>query len=244
MRKEIIRARACEKEAIDNNKTVIATLSHDIKAPISSIRAYAEGLDASLDSGPEKRRKYISVIINKCDEVTKLTNDLFLHSISDFEQVIENIISNSVKYAPKSEIIIKFKNYGDKICINIEDYGGGISDEDMPFIFDKFYRGKNVGDNQGSGLGLYIVRYIMTQMGGDVEVINSKEVLDLLTDLSLEGQTILLVTHDLKAALRADRILYIKDGRITGELSLPPYKADDAKSRETQINAWLSSMDW
>lgn len=79
---------------------------------------------------------------------------------------------------------------------------------------------------------------------GSLNSKNSKEVLDLLTDLSLEGQTILLVTHDLKAALRADRILYIKDGRITGELSLPPYKADDAKSRETQINAWLSSMDW
>ena len=44
MRREITKARACEKEAIDNNKTVIATLSHDIKTPIASIRAYAEGL--------------------------------------------------------------------------------------------------------------------------------------------------------------------------------------------------------
>ena len=54
MRREITKARACEKEAIDNNKTVIATLSHDIKTPIASIRAYAEGLEANLDTYYEK----------------------------------------------------------------------------------------------------------------------------------------------------------------------------------------------
>ncbi|MBR4815738.1 MAG: sensor histidine kinase, partial [Lachnospiraceae bacterium] len=45
MRKEIMHSRAAEHEAIENNKTVIATLSHDIKTPIASIRAYAEGLE-------------------------------------------------------------------------------------------------------------------------------------------------------------------------------------------------------
>ncbi len=84
MRREITKARACEKEAIDNNKTVIATLSHDIKTPIASIRAYAEGLEANLDTSIEKRYRYLAILIKKCDEVTALTNDLFLHSISDF----------------------------------------------------------------------------------------------------------------------------------------------------------------
>ncbi len=41
MRREILKARACEKEAIENNKTVIASLSHDLKTPVASIRAYA-----------------------------------------------------------------------------------------------------------------------------------------------------------------------------------------------------------
>ena len=85
MRREITKARSCEREAIENNKTVIATLSHDIKTPISSIRAYAEGLQANLDGTPEKREKYVSVIMKKCDEVSRLTNDLFLHSLSDLE---------------------------------------------------------------------------------------------------------------------------------------------------------------
>lgn len=73
---------------------------------------------------------------------------------------------------------------------------------------------------------------------------NTNEVLSLLTDLNQAGQSILMVTHDMKAALRATRILYLEDGKIIGELTLPPYNPDEIKSRETQVNAWLSSMQW
>ena len=73
---------------------------------------------------------------------------------------------------------------------------------------------------------------------------NSTGVLDLLTGLNEDGQSILMVTHDLKAALRATRILYLEDGNITGELSLPAYGTQDEKNRETQVNAWLESMEW
>ncbi len=215
MRNEITKARQCEKEAIENNKTVIATLSHDIKTPIASIRAYVEGLQANMDSTPEKRNKYLSVIMRKCDEVAKLTNDLFLHSLSDLDklkinseklelcsfvervvleiadehndvifekpefeafisadknrltQIIENIINNSRKYA-KTKVDIKLTQADDSVNIHFTDYGKGIPDSDMPFIFDKFYRGKNVEGEQGSGLGLYIVKYLVEKMNGKV----------------------------------------------------------------------------
>ena len=58
------------------------------------------------------------------------------------------------------------------------------------------------------------------------------------------GATILMVTHDLRAALRADRILYLEDGKITGELKLPPYDAKEENGREAQVNAWLTSQHW
>ena len=87
MRKEIKKAREAEKTAIDNNKTVIATLSHDIKTPISSIRTYCEALEANLDRTPEKRAMYLNTIIDKCDEVGRLTDDLFVHSVSDMNQL-------------------------------------------------------------------------------------------------------------------------------------------------------------
>lgn len=77
--------------------------------------------------------------------------------------------------------------------------------------------------------------------------LNSKagqEVLNLLTEQNRKGQSILMVTHDVKAAVRANRILYIEDGKIVGELNLSPYKEEDKKSRETQIISWLSSRGW
>lgn len=73
---------------------------------------------------------------------------------------------------------------------------------------------------------------------------NTTEVLNLLSELNHLGQSILMVTHDMRTALHATRILYIEDGKIIGELSLPPYNPEDEKSRETQVNAWLSSMEW
>ena len=50
----------------------------------------------------------------------------------------------------------------------------------MPFIFDKFYRGKNSKDEVGSGLGLYIVKYLCIQMDGDVNLNNSSDGLEVI----------------------------------------------------------------
>ena len=73
---------------------------------------------------------------------------------------------------------------------------------------------------------------------------NTTEVLDLLTELNRAGQSILMVTHDARAACRATRLIYIEDGRVVGELELPPYTEAEEKSRETQIGAWLAAMEW
>lgn len=72
---------------------------------------------------------------------------------------------------------------------------------------------------------------------------SSREVLDLLSGLNREGQTILMVTHDIRAAVRGNRILYLEDGRILDELSLPPCENPD-KEREEQVSEWLSSLRW
>lgn len=73
---------------------------------------------------------------------------------------------------------------------------------------------------------------------------NTSEVLDLLTELNSKGQSILMVTHDVRAAIRASRILYLEDGKIIDEMTLTPFKAEDARNRETQVNAWLTSLEW
>ncbi|NLT08276.1 MAG: HAMP domain-containing histidine kinase [Ruminococcus sp.] len=226
MRRELKRARDSEREAVENNKTVIATLSHDIKTPVASIKAYAEGLEAGMDRTPEQRSKFISVITRKCDEVAKLTDDLFIHSLSDMErlkvnpekvairefldeavdeisaacgdisykspwdecyiyadrgrlmQVIENIVNNARKYAGTDISISTFADQ-DYFTISFRDKGSGIPDEDMPFIFGKFYRGRNCGEHPGSGLGLYIVKYLVEKMGGTVSLRNHPDGLEV-----------------------------------------------------------------
>ena len=73
---------------------------------------------------------------------------------------------------------------------------------------------------------------------------NTTEVLDLLTDLNKNGQSILMVTHDSRAALRATRLIYLADGSVIGDIELEPYTEEAEKSREAQVNAWLASMEW
>ncbi|MCI8299306.1 MAG: HAMP domain-containing histidine kinase [Lachnospiraceae bacterium] len=235
MRREITRSRSSEKQAIENNKTVISTLSHDIRTPIASIRAYAEGLQANMDSSAEKREKYISVIIKKCDEVSALTNDLLWHAVSSmdrlnisveqfelcaflkecvqeicaeqnnihlmlprekiiisadkkrFMQVCENLINNAQKYA-KTDIDITVAAGEGEAEISFRDYGAGLMDEDVPFIFGKFYRGKNCGEAQGSGLGLYIVKYLIEKMQGSVLLDNKADGLSVAVRLPADIQ--------------------------------------------------------
>lgn len=71
-----------------------------------------------------------------------------------------------------------------------------------------------------------------------------EEVLDILSDLNNNGQTIVMVTHDLKAAARASRLIYLRDGRIDGELSLDRFSKADYKNREVLIFEFLKERGW
>lgn len=73
---------------------------------------------------------------------------------------------------------------------------------------------------------------------------NTEEVMNLLTEIHQKGQSILMVTHDVRAAVRADRLLYLEDGKIVGEMTLPPYRKEEEKNRERQVEAWLASNEW
>lgn len=77
---------------------------------------------------------------------------------------------------------------------------------------------------------------------------NTDEVLSLLGELSAEGQTICMVTHDARCAAHANRVIYLDDGAIRGEM--PLQRRGDAldqevlREREAQVIAWLSSLEW
>ena len=79
---------------------------------------------------------------------------------------------------------------------------------------------------------------------------NSLEVLDLLGELNRDGIGVLMVTHDVRSAVRGNRVLYFEDGGIRGELELAPWdpaSSDDesyVREREAMASAWLASLSW
>lgn len=72
---------------------------------------------------------------------------------------------------------------------------------------------------------------------------NSAAVLNVFTKLHQEGQSIIMVTHDKKSALRGNRVLYIKDGQIFGECDLGNYSEDDSE-RTKKLDDFLAEMGW
>lgn len=72
---------------------------------------------------------------------------------------------------------------------------------------------------------------------------NTERILKILTEFHENGQTIVMVTHDMKCARRGNRILYLKDGTITGELSLGSYVSGD-KERHEKLRSFLQEMGW
>ncbi|MBO5207838.1 MAG: ABC transporter ATP-binding protein [Lachnospiraceae bacterium] len=72
---------------------------------------------------------------------------------------------------------------------------------------------------------------------------NTEHVLDVMTKFHEEGQTIVMVTHDMRSARRGNRILYLKDGVITGELNLGKYVSGD-RQRHDDLRSFLQEMGW
>lgn len=72
----------------------------------------------------------------------------------------------------------------------------------------------------------------------------SIQVLDEFTRLNQKGQSIVMVTHDLRTALRGNRIIYLGDGMIQGDLSLKPYHEDSLDLRTAKLKQFLAEMGW
>ena len=72
-----------------------------------------------------------------------------------------------MKYSPEaSEITVSVKEFELFACISVEDNGIGIPEDELPRIFGRFYRGRNVAEQSGVGIGLYLSRQIIEEQGG------------------------------------------------------------------------------
>jgi putative ABC transport system ATP-binding protein len=73
---------------------------------------------------------------------------------------------------------------------------------------------------------------------------SGQDVLDVFSGLHKNGQSIVMVTHDIKTALRGSRVIYLRDGGIVGEHRMPAYGTDDTKARRAGLQEFLDSMGW
>ena len=114
-------------------------------------------------------------------------------------------------------------------------------------IWSKFPTQVSGGEAQRAG----IVRALINQPSvifadeptGALNSASGKAVLDVLTDVNNTGQSIIMVTHDFKSALRGNRIIYLKDGIVCGDCVLGSYTPEN-RSRQERLQAFLEEMGW
>lgn len=102
------------------------------------------------------------------------------------QQVLDNIYANSYKYAG-TDIMLAITREGGRLLLVIEDLGGGVSQQELPFLKEKFRRGSNAKAVEGAGLGLYISDYFMRKMGGELTVENGVSGLRVCVAVPLSG---------------------------------------------------------
>ncbi|MBW3469158.1 sensor histidine kinase [Arthrospiribacter ruber] len=205
----------------------ISTVTHEMKTPITSIRAFSEIL-MDEDLPDEDRQRFLDIIIQETDRMTRLIDqvldlerfdsgrqklkieqvdarililqatesmiqvfkeknlkfeldlqieELYLSLDEDrIKQVILNLLSNASKFA-SSKVLVRTYCKDNNWLVEIWDDGKGVPDEDIPFIFDKFFQAKNQTSKKpiGSGLGLAISKKIIEYHLGNIEIIRKEE---------------------------------------------------------------------
>jgi two-component system phosphate regulon sensor histidine kinase PhoR len=168
---EIIEAQATRLSNIASDLLTLSELESNGKArpappqPVS-IRAVAESAMRTVESAARVRG--VRMVCGHMDDVAVLGSELRL------EQVLVNLLDNAVKFnRPNGEVRLEVRELDDgAVRIAIRDTGIGIPSEDLPRIFERFYRVDKARSREmgGTGLGLSIVRHVIEQMSGTIKV--------------------------------------------------------------------------
>jgi signal transduction histidine kinase len=108
------------------------------------------------------------VVLQFCDAQPLIRGDRTL-----LQQLIQNLLGNAIKYTPQEgRIVLETQIKSTRALISIRDNGVGIPAEDLPYIFNKFFRSRTdaTKDIEGTGLGLAIVQSIVENHGGQITV--------------------------------------------------------------------------
>jgi len=212
-----------QMEYENSRKELVASISHDLRTPLTSIKGYVEGLRDGIVKDPNKFKQYLDVIYNKTESMNNLIDDLFLFSRLDLnsieieidtiesrkmiediidnvkydvekenlsfkssidfdtfyikadrkriEQVLNNLVSNALRYAVKKIELGAYVKDG-SLIVSISDDGCGLKKGEEELVFQRFYRSDKSRPSKtgGAGLGLAIAKKIIDAHGGNIWV--------------------------------------------------------------------------
>ncbi len=152
------------------------------------------------------------------------------------QTVLDNVLTGALIVQKNSpELVNKAKDLLKKV---------GLTDEDMK----KYPNQLSGGEAQRVGIVRAIINdpkiLFADEPTGQLNSASSKDVLDIFSNIHKNGQSIVMVTHDLKTALRATRVIFLRDGGIVGEYEMPVYGTDDIKQRRSDLQKFLDEMGW
>ena len=219
LRENIEQQKQRELEMQKEKKTLLLSLSHDIKTPLSAIKLYSAALSTNLYPDTEKQHKIAESITEKADEIEGYVSQIITASRKDFlslevnmgefylseliekitgyyreklaliktdfnvgkykncllsgdlsrsVEVLQNVMENSLKYGDGRHVELIFPEDDECVQIALRNGGCTLSKDDLPHIFESFWRGANAENIRGSGLGLYICRQLMRKMNGEI----------------------------------------------------------------------------
>lgn len=218
LREHLEQQKAKELQLLKEKKTLVLSVSHDIKTPLGVIELYAKALEKNLYKDEQKKKEIARSISEKCNEIKQYVSEIIDASSKDFLdfevdvqevylseiinnikklyteklellkiefsielftdciiyadknraiEVLQNIIENAIKYGDGKKITISFEQEDGCMLVSVTNSGCTLSSNELPHIFESFWRGSNVGANNGSGLGLYICKKLMQAMDGE-----------------------------------------------------------------------------
>lgn len=219
LREKLEDNRERELEFQRERKTLILSLSHDIRTPLSSIELYSRALAENLYETPEKKEEALQGIRRNAGEIKKYVEEIVAASREDFLnlevengeiylseilreteryyrdrlavihtefkvedcgecllkgdknrliEVLQNLMENAIKYGDGKRICLSCEEEEDCKLLHVENSGNSLKEEELPNLFDPFYRGGNSQGVKGNGLGLYICKTLMRKMDGEV----------------------------------------------------------------------------
>jgi len=151
---------------VDQVKVLVDNLFNSSVNEITQIDVNPSNYSSDILNNLIKNADYL----NKLNDFDIPNCNIYIDKIR-MQQTLDNIINNSYKYA-NTDIDIDIKETKEYLIISFRDYGKGVHELDLPLLKEKYKRGRDVKDEDGAGLGLYLANYFMDNMNGKIEISN------------------------------------------------------------------------